>query len=195
MTSLIGYFAAPRPDSIRCVCARWSVPWLETVCTDIEGLALGRRFDAVVLGSHMVNTGDDAQRHAFLRTCRDHVADGGIVLLERHAGNGAETARNGDSRQGDVTIALRDVRRHPPFVSAVAEYRGEAVGPPQPSISSSPGPRPPSGAQAAPVEPSPMDDLLLSCSSTTSAERSAEHGQLTGTAGGRSPAPRRSAGA
>jgi SAM-dependent methyltransferase len=95
----------------------------ETVLASIEGLALGRRFDAVILGSHLVNTTDDAQRGAFLRAARDHVYQHGSVLLEHHASEWAQTATEGESRAGDVTIALREVRRHPPFVSAVAEYR------------------------------------------------------------------------
>ena len=95
----------------------------ETVLASIEGLALGRRFDAVILGSHLVNTPDDAQRLALLRAARDHVHQHGSVLLEHHASEWAQTAEEGESRAGDVTIALREVRRHPPFVSAVAEYR------------------------------------------------------------------------
>jgi len=95
----------------------------ETVVAQIEGLALGRRFDAVILGSHLVNTPDDAQRRAFLWAARDHVDQHGSVLLEHHASEWAHTAAEGESRAGDVTVALREVRRHPPFVSAVAEYR------------------------------------------------------------------------
>jgi len=95
----------------------------ETVEADIETLALGRRFDAVILGSHMVNTDDDVQRRAFLRACRDHVADHGIVLIEHHTAAWLQTANDGESQAGDVVVALRDVRRHAPFVTATAEYR------------------------------------------------------------------------
>jgi SAM-dependent methyltransferase len=94
----------------------------ETVQAAIEDLALGRRFDAVILGSHLVNTSDDGQRRAFLRAARDHVDQHGSVLLEHHASTWAQTAEEGESRQGDVSVALREVRRHPPFVTAVAEY-------------------------------------------------------------------------
>jgi SAM-dependent methyltransferase len=44
----------------------------------IEGLELGRRFDAVILASNLVNA-DPPRRRAFLETCRRH-AD--LVLLE-----------------------------------------------------------------------------------------------------------------
>src|SRR5580704_2232265 len=38
----------------------------ETVCSRIEDLALGRRFDAVLLASHLINTNDIATRAALL---------------------------------------------------------------------------------------------------------------------------------
>ncbi|HKJ54372.1 MAG TPA: class I SAM-dependent methyltransferase [Nitriliruptoraceae bacterium] len=54
-----------------------------SVHADIAGLDLGRRFDVVVLASHLVNhphLGGD-----FLATCRRHVAADGVVLVERFA--------------------------------------------------------------------------------------------------------------
>jgi SAM-dependent methyltransferase len=50
----------------------------ETVEARIEGLELGRRFDAVILASNLVNA-EPTQRRAFLETCRRH-AD--LVLVE-----------------------------------------------------------------------------------------------------------------
>ncbi len=47
----------------------------ETILAQIETLALGRTFDAVVLGSNLINTPDDRQRTALLNTCRRHVAE------------------------------------------------------------------------------------------------------------------------
>jgi SAM-dependent methyltransferase len=43
----------------------------ETVQAQIEGLDLGRRFDAVLLASNLV-TAEPPQRRAFLETCRRH---------------------------------------------------------------------------------------------------------------------------
>jgi SAM-dependent methyltransferase len=97
----------------------------ETVVADIEGLDLGRRFDAVVLGSHLVNTDDDATRAAFLATCRRHVADGGVVLIEHHPADWAETARESRSERNGVVLKLTEVRRDPPFVSATSVYEVE----------------------------------------------------------------------
>ncbi len=56
----------------------------ETVLAAIETLKLGRRFLAVLLGSQLVNTADDAQRAAFLHTCRRHLAPEGVLLIQRY---------------------------------------------------------------------------------------------------------------
>jgi SAM-dependent methyltransferase len=48
---------------------------------DLVGLDLGRRFDVVVLASHLVN--HPSRAPAFLTTCRRHVATDGCVLVER----------------------------------------------------------------------------------------------------------------
>ena len=53
----------------------------ETACSPIETLDLPRRFDVVLLASHLVNTPDDRLRRGFLRACRRHVHDDGRVLL------------------------------------------------------------------------------------------------------------------
>ena len=54
----------------------------EKVLADIESLRLSRQFDAVVLASHLVNTAP-RMREAFLLTCREHVRNGGVVIIER----------------------------------------------------------------------------------------------------------------
>ncbi|MFJ8823395.1 class I SAM-dependent methyltransferase [Streptomyces sp. NPDC102467] len=54
-----------------------------TVRGTIEGLDLGEKFDVVMLGSILVNTGDAAVRRGMLDTVRRHVADGGCVLIQR----------------------------------------------------------------------------------------------------------------
>lgn len=58
-------------------------PGVETVHSSIETLDLGRRFDAVVLGSFLVHTADGRTRQALLETCRRHVKDDGRVLIQR----------------------------------------------------------------------------------------------------------------
>ncbi|MGK9166518.1 class I SAM-dependent methyltransferase [Inquilinus limosus] len=55
----------------------------ETVLADIEELDLGRTFDAVLLGSTLINFPDPRTRAALLASCRRHVLPGGAVLIER----------------------------------------------------------------------------------------------------------------
>jgi SAM-dependent methyltransferase len=97
----------------------------ETVQARIEQLDLGRRFDAVLLGSHLVNVPDDDLRRAFLATCRMHVADTGVVLIEHHDPDWAQTAAASRIKVGTVLLGLTNVRRHPPFVSATGVYEVE----------------------------------------------------------------------
>ncbi|MGC0415608.1 class I SAM-dependent methyltransferase [Embleya sp. AB8] len=54
-----------------------------TVASTIEELRLGERFDVVVLGSYLVHAPDPEVCRALLDTCRAHVADGGVVLIQR----------------------------------------------------------------------------------------------------------------
>ncbi|WLW55853.1 class I SAM-dependent methyltransferase [Streptomyces sp. YU58] len=54
-----------------------------TICGRIEDLDLGETFDAVLLASFLVHTGDVEVRRALLRTCVRHVAPGGCVLIQR----------------------------------------------------------------------------------------------------------------
>ncbi|MEV7994044.1 class I SAM-dependent methyltransferase [Streptomyces sp. NPDC086077] len=54
-----------------------------TICSPIEKLDLGERFDAVLLASFLVHTGDEEVRRGLLRTGVRHLADGGCVLIQR----------------------------------------------------------------------------------------------------------------
>lgn len=56
-----------------------------TVLSSIEDLKLDERFDVVLLGSFLVNTGDLGVRAALLATCLRHVAADGVVLVQREA--------------------------------------------------------------------------------------------------------------
>jgi SAM-dependent methyltransferase len=96
----------------------------ETILSDIERLHLGRTFDCVLLMSNLVNAAD-AQRRAFLRCCREHVTEGGVVLIERldpRTRSGVftgdygpfqievEADREGDRVRGIVVYSLPDGR-------------------------------------------------------------------------------------
>ncbi|MFF9102029.1 class I SAM-dependent methyltransferase [Streptomyces rubrogriseus] len=54
-----------------------------TVCSPIEDLDLGERFDAVMLASFLVHAGDVEVRRGLLRSCARHVAEDGCVLIQR----------------------------------------------------------------------------------------------------------------
>ncbi|MEU7893107.1 class I SAM-dependent methyltransferase [Nonomuraea sp. NPDC049152] len=47
-----------------------------------QELALDRRFDAVVLGSYLINIPDEGLRHDLLAACARHVAAGEAVLIQ-----------------------------------------------------------------------------------------------------------------
>ncbi|MGY1582388.1 class I SAM-dependent methyltransferase [Streptomyces sp. MN13] len=54
-----------------------------TVLSPIEDLDLGETFDAVLLASFLVHTGEPEVRTGLLRTCVRHVAEDGCVLIQR----------------------------------------------------------------------------------------------------------------
>jgi SAM-dependent methyltransferase len=56
-------------------------PAIESVQADIETLDLGRHFDAVLLGSHLLNTPDGLARQ-FLAAAERHLEPGGLALVE-----------------------------------------------------------------------------------------------------------------
>jgi SAM-dependent methyltransferase len=96
----------------------------ETVNAEIQALDLGRRFDAVLLASFMVNTTDEALRQGFLQACRRHVRDHGRVLLQRHAPAWFEEAAEGEATEEGITFRLRDLERPGPgLLSATTEYQ------------------------------------------------------------------------
>jgi SAM-dependent methyltransferase len=101
----------------------------ETVRARIQDLALGRRFEAVLLASFLVNTPDRALRGRFLRACREHVADGGQVLLQRHPPAWFDDAAEGEQTIEGITFRLRDLGRPGPgLLAATAEYQvGERI--------------------------------------------------------------------
>jgi SAM-dependent methyltransferase len=91
----------------------------ETIEAGIEGLELGRRFDAVVLASNLVNA-QPSQRRAFLETCRRH-AD--LVLVEGlPLGWSPE---DGETALGDVVSRLQIERIDDAVVHGEVAYEAE----------------------------------------------------------------------
>jgi SAM-dependent methyltransferase len=96
----------------------------ETVLARIQDLELGRRFDAVLLASFLVNVPDRELRRRFLQACRDHVREGGCVLVQRHPPGWFEEAAEGERTAGGIIHRLRDLRRPGPgLLAATVEYQ------------------------------------------------------------------------
>jgi SAM-dependent methyltransferase len=96
----------------------------ETVRARIQELDLGRRFDAVLLASFLVNTADRGLRGRFLEACRRHLGDGGCVLVQRHPPGWFDEASEGERTAGGVTYRLRDLRRPAPgLLAATVGYQ------------------------------------------------------------------------
>lgn len=94
----------------------------ETVCAPIEDLALGRRFDAVLLASHLVNAAP-APRAAFLAACRRHVEDDGCVIVQQHTPEWFDAVADSETTHDGIVMRLRDVSRPAPdLLSATVEY-------------------------------------------------------------------------
>ena len=88
---------------------------------DLHAFDLGRTFDMVVLGSHLVNLPDDDRRRGFLAIAVRHLADRGRLLVEHHPIDWAETAAPTQPTPG-AEVGMEDVRRDPPYVSAVSTF-------------------------------------------------------------------------
>jgi hypothetical protein len=88
---------------------------------EVDRLDVGRLFVTVILGSHLVNVPDERLRRAFLRAACRHLVGDCDVLVEHHPVDWAETAEPTPATPG-AEVGMRDVRRDPPFVSAVSVY-------------------------------------------------------------------------
>lgn len=95
----------------------------ETVCARISDLRLGRRFDVVLLGSHLLNTPDPVEAQTLLAAARRHLAPGGLLLVEWHPPGWFDSVTSGSGgRLGDVAVALEDVARDGDLLSAAVRY-------------------------------------------------------------------------
>ena len=88
---------------------------------DLDVIDVGERFETVALGSHLVNAPDEDRRSSCVRLAARHLADGGRLLVEHHPLDWAETASDVDPTPG-AALGMQEVRREPPFVSAVSVY-------------------------------------------------------------------------
>lgn len=85
------------------------------------GAGVGRTFETVVLGSHLANLPDEDRRRSLFELAARHVAAGGALVIEHHPLDWAETAADVEPTPGS-SVGMEDVRRDPPFVSAVSVF-------------------------------------------------------------------------
>lgn len=93
----------------------------ETVLGDVRTLDLGRQFDVVLALSHLINHPERSLRLDLLRVCRKHLADDGVVVVERYSPDWVPSDSEGAS--GDVAIHLHHVvHRDARAFAAIATY-------------------------------------------------------------------------
>ncbi|WP_197038665.1 class I SAM-dependent methyltransferase [Herbidospora cretacea] len=97
------------------------IPGLPTVAARIEGLDLGRVFDAVLLASTMINT-DPGQRREFLKTCRRHLGTDGVLIVQQTNPSWFETVEPSERTHDGIRLVLREVHRDGVRVDVVADY-------------------------------------------------------------------------
>ncbi len=102
----------------------------ETVCAPIAGLDLGRRFGAVLLASHLLNTPDGPDRAALLGTVARHLGPDGRLIAEWHPPTWFDTVAGpagvSSGRIGPVEVHLVDVHLDDDVLSATVRYWTEA---------------------------------------------------------------------
>jgi SAM-dependent methyltransferase len=96
---------------------------VERVEARIDGLDLGRRFDAVVLASHLVNSADDDVRRALLRAAASHLEPGGRFLVEHHHEGTLAAAPRRTGTIGPVEVTFVEHGRDGDVLDAEVTYR------------------------------------------------------------------------
>ncbi|MET7397761.1 class I SAM-dependent methyltransferase [Dactylosporangium sp. NPDC005572] len=92
---------------------------LDTVCARIQHLDLARRFDAVLLASHLVNTPSPADRSALLAAARRH---GTRLLVQWHPPAWFDTVEPFDTTRAGIRYRLHSIRRDGPLLTATMDY-------------------------------------------------------------------------
>lgn len=95
----------------------------ETVDPDVIELDLGRAFEAVVAASRLVNNGDRCWARALLASCRRHVGDPGIVLVERWDPEWLASVTVRDRELGPVSASFRVLARRGRELDAATTFR------------------------------------------------------------------------
>ncbi|GLY66021.1 class I SAM-dependent methyltransferase [Amycolatopsis taiwanensis] len=90
------------------------------VLARIEELRLGRRFDAVLLASHLINNPNSGP---LLETVREHLSDTGQAIVQWHPPEWFDSVAEGATGAlGEVSVRLSDISRKADLLSATVHY-------------------------------------------------------------------------
>jgi SAM-dependent methyltransferase len=100
-------------------------PTATAVRSTIESLVLNRRFDTVLLASHLINHPDPHSRRAFIECARRHLNPGGRFLLKRHSPEWLQTVKPGVVRPaGPLMVHAEHVSRRVEAIDIRLRYEG-----------------------------------------------------------------------
>ena len=94
----------------------------ERVLADVYALDLDRRFGGVLAASHLIDQPAAGRRAALLDVCRRHVADDGVVLVQRYEPGWAQAPESGVGEVGPVEIDVEIHAHRPPDFDATVTY-------------------------------------------------------------------------
>ncbi|GAA4533979.1 class I SAM-dependent methyltransferase [Amycolatopsis samaneae] len=98
-----------------------------TVLGTIEELRLGERFEVVLLMSYLLSMAEKPLRARLLATCREHLADDGVLLLQWFTPEWFDTVTPREQADERLRISLHSIVRDTPGrVHAVCEYTLDA---------------------------------------------------------------------
>lgn len=86
-------------------------------------LDLGRRVDAVVAGSHLINSAERGRRLGLLEVCRRHLKPDGAALVERYEPGWAVAPPPSEGNVGEVHISFEPIQVNEVGFSARVTYK------------------------------------------------------------------------
>ncbi len=93
------------------------------VLSDIETLVLETSFPVVLLASNLINNPDQSVRSKFLATCRSHVSEDGVVILQRYPPDLTGWEPGDWAGRGPVAVRISRFERQGDHFSASIQYR------------------------------------------------------------------------